>query len=115
MKIFKHNHTLYLGVSTGLFISALFLFVFSAFFSFTHETNQFAAILFVLSLLIYYFSAPEKQETQSAPKNSKIVKIIYRGIIVIVPLLCVIILIQGDIRSWLLIAISTILVWVIIK
>ena len=115
MKLIKNNRTILLGISTGLFISAIFVFIFSAFFSYTQETNQVATIVFAVSLLIYYIVETVRQTFKPSTKlvvDSKITKTI---LITVAPILGSIILIQGDIRSWFLVIISILLTWVIIK
>ncbi|MDO8512159.1 MAG: hypothetical protein Q7S57_02710 [bacterium] len=115
MKLIKYNRTMLLGISTGLFISAIFVFFFTALFSYTSETNQFAVILFAISLLIFYIT--ETVKLNNKPEQTKPTggKIIHTILLIATPIFCSVVLIQGDIRSWFLILISVLLAWVIIK
>jgi len=103
-----------LGISTGLFISAIFVFFFSALFSYTRETNLFAIILLTVSLLIFYIveTINQKDIEQIKPVGGKLLRIIF---LIVAPLIFSIILIQGDIRSWVLVIISALLAWVLLK
>lgn len=114
MKPFLHNKALYKGVSVGLLISALFVFIFSAIFSYSQETNLFATLLFTVSLFVLYLSENQKQP-DNARASSAGTKLLNAIFLVLSPLILSIILIQGDLRSWILVAISTILTWVVIK
>lgn len=115
MNIFPKKETLFLGISTGLFIGSLFFLFFSAIFSYTNETNQSAIIFLVLALIIFYVIEKKLQKVTPRDQEAKNGGFIEKRTVVIAPLICSIILIQGDIRSWFLVLISVILTWVIIK
>jgi hypothetical protein len=111
----KKNHLLFLGISTGLFISSVLLFFFATVFSYSRETNIFASLFLVIALLIFY--CYETIWRVNAPKPSKFFnnQKLQTIVLIVAPLLCSFTLIQGDTRSWFLVIISAILTWVIIK
>ena len=71
--------------------------------------------MLAFSLLTYYAVETAKQSNipdKQAIANNKIARMI---LAITAPILGSVILIQGDIRSWLLVIISVILTWVIIR